>query len=76
MTENVELFNLLLKYYIDVLQEDKDNKNSIFYYISFNDNPKMLDELLMLNPDVINSSYYDTENNLTHNLLTFAVTKN
>ena len=76
MTENVELFNLVLKYHPDVLQEDKDNKNSIFYYISFNDDPKMLQELLMLNPDAINSSYYDAENNLTHNLLTFAVTKN
>jgi len=36
----------------------------------------MLHDLLQLNPDAINSVYYDHENNITHNLLTFAVSKN
>ena len=76
MTENVELFKLVLQYHPDVLQEDKNKKNSIFYYISFNEEPNMLHELLHLNPAAINTIYYDSENNLTHNLLTFAVLKN
>ena len=50
--ENTQIFKLLLKYNPDVLQEDKNNKNSLFYYITFhNDNnyPKMLLQLLSLN---------------------------
>ena len=76
MTENVNLFKLVLKYNPDVLQEDRGKKNSLFYYISFHDDPSMLDELLQLNPNAINSKFYDPENNLTHNLLTYAVSKN
>ena len=75
-TGNMALFNLVLKYHPDVLQEDKHKKNSIFYYISFKDEPNMLHELLKLNPNAINSTFYDPENNITHNLLTFAVFKN
>ena len=76
MTENVSLFKLVLQYHPDVLQEDKYKKNSIFYYISFNDDPNMLHDLLQINPEAINSIYHDPENNITHNLLTFAVSKN
>ena len=76
MTENVSLFKLVLQYHPDVLQEDKHKKNSIFYYISFNDDPNLLHDLLQINPQAINSIYYDPENNITHNLLTFAVSKN
>jgi hypothetical protein len=36
----------------------------------------MLHELLQLNPAAINTIYYDSESNLTYNLLTFAVLKN
>ena len=73
MTENMNLFELVLRYNPDVLQVDKNKKNSLFYYISFNDDPLMLTELLKLNPNSINTTYYDPENNLTHNLLSFAV---
>ena len=76
MTENVDMFKLVLQYHPDVLQEDIHKKNSLFYYISFNEDPNMLHDLLQLNPDAINSVYYDHENNITHNLLTFAVSKN
>ena len=76
MTENIGLFKLVLQYHPDVLQEDKNKKNSVFYYITFNEDPNMLHDLLQLNEDAINSIYYDPENNITHNLLTFAVTKN
>ena len=76
MTENIGLFKLVLQYHPDVLQEDKNKKNSVFYYITFNEDPNMLHDLLQLNKDAINSIYYDPENNITHNLLTFAVTKN
>ena len=76
MTENVELFKLVLQYHPDVLQEDENKKNSLFYYISFNEEPNMLHELLQLNPAAINTIYYDSESNLTYNLLTFAVLKN
>lgn len=75
MTENVDMFKLVLQYHPDVLQEDIHKKNSLFYYISFNEDPNMLHDLLQLNPDAINSVYYDHENNITHNLLTFAVSK-
>ena len=76
MTENTGLFKLVLQYHPDVLQEDKNKKNSVFYYITFNEDPNMLHDLLQLNEDAINSIYFDPENNITHNLLTFAVTKN
>ena len=76
MTENIGLFKLVLQYHPDVLQEDKNKKNSVFYYITFNEDPNMLHDLLQLNEDAINSIYFDPENNITHNLLTFAVTKN
>ena len=76
MTENKNLFELVLRYNPDVLQEDKNKKNSLFYYISFNNDPLMLTELLKLNPNSIKTTYYDPENNLTHNLLSFAVSKN
>ena len=76
MTENIALFKLVLQYNPDVLQEDKDKMNTIFYYIKFKEDPNRLDALLQLNPDAINSIYYDSENNLTHNLLTFAVSRN
>ena len=76
MTENTGLFKLVLQYHPDVLQEDKNKKNSVFYYITFNEDPNMLHDLLQLNEDAINSIYYEPENNITHNLLTFAVTKN
>ena len=76
MTENTDLFKLILNYNPDVLQEDKNNKNSLFYYIAFNDEPNMLHELLSLNPNGINSKFYEKETNITHNLLTYAVSKN
>ena len=76
MTENVELFKLVLQYHPDILQEDQNKKNSLFYYISFNEEPNVLHELLQLNPAAINTIYYDSESNLTYNLLTFAVLKN
>ena len=79
MTENTQLFKLLLNYNPDVLQEDKNNKNSLFYYITFhndNNDPKMLHQLLSLNPNGINSEFYEKETNITHNLLTYAVSKN
>jgi hypothetical protein len=79
MTENTQLFKLLLNYNPDVLQEDKNNKNSLFYYITFhndNNDPKMLHQLLSLNPNGINSEFYEKETNMTHNLLTYAVSKN
>ena len=76
MTENLAMFKLILQYHPDVLQEDDHKKNSLYYYISFNEDPNMLHDLLQLNPDAINSVYYDHENNITHNLLTFAASKN
>ena len=76
MTENLAMFKLILQYHPDVLQEDEHKKNSLYYYISFNEDPNMLHDLLQLNPDAINSVYYDHENNITHNLLTFAASKN
>jgi hypothetical protein len=73
MVEDTALFELILKYNPDVLQEDKDKKNSLFYYISLHEEPNMLHELLKLNPNGINSEFYDKANKLTHNLLTYAV---
>ena len=46
MTENIGLFKLVLQYHPDVLQEDKNKKNSVFYYITFNKDPNMLHDLL------------------------------
>ena len=76
MTENMSLFELVLRYNPDVLQEDKNKKNSLFYYIGLKDDPKLLIELIKLNPNSINTTYHDPENNLTHNLLSFAGYKN
>ena len=76
MTENMPLFELVLRYNPDVLQEDKNKKNSLFYYIGLKDDPKLLIELIKLNPNSINTTYHDPENNLTHNLLSFAGYKN
>ena len=76
MDENTALFELILKYNPDVLQEDKDKKNSLFYYISLHEEPNMLHELLKLNPNGINSEFYDKGSKLTHNLLTYAVFNN
>ena len=54
----------------------KTKKKSVFYYITFNEDPNLFHDLLQLNKDTINSTYYKPENNITHNLLNFAVTKN
>ena len=75
MTENTNLFKLLLNCNPDVLQEDKNNKNSLFYYITFLKEPNMFHELLSLNPNGIDSEFYEKETNITHNLLTYAVSK-
>ena len=75
MTENTNLFKLLLNCNPDVLQEDKNNKNSLFYYITFLKEPNMFHELLSLNPNGIDSKFYEKETNITHNLLTYAVSK-
>jgi len=78
ITNNMNLFKLVIKYNPDVLLEDKTKKNSLIYSILFNDdnNPLMLQELLKLNPEAINTIYYDQENNITHNLITLAASKN
>ena len=76
MTEIIFLFKLVLQYHPDVLQEDKNKKKSVFYYITFNKDPNLFHDLLQLNKDTINSTYYKPENNITHNLLNFTVTKN
>ena len=76
MTENINLFKLLLNYNPDILQEDNNNKNSLFYYITFHNDPNMLHELLNLNKNGIDSEFYDKETNITHNLLTYAASKN
>ena len=75
MTENTNLFKLLLNCNPDVLQEDKNKKNSLFYYITFLKEPNMFHELLSLNPNGIDSEFYEEETNITHNLLTYAVSK-
>ena len=36
----------------------------------------MLQELLKLNKEAVDTIYYDQENNMTHNLLTLAASKN
>ena len=77
ITNNNELFKLIINYNPDILLEDKSKENSLIKLIIFNDdNLSMLQELLNLNKEAVNSIYYDQENNLTHNLLTFAVSKN
>ena len=68
----------VIKYNPNTLLEDKNKKNSLIYSILFNDdnNPIMLQELLKLNKEAVNTIFYDQENNLTHNLLTLAASKN
>jgi non-canonical poly(A) RNA polymerase PAPD5/7 len=78
ISSNLDLFKVVLKYNPNVLLEDKNKKNVLVYSILFIDdnNPLMLQELLNLNPDAIKTIYYDQENNITHNLLTLAASKN
>ena len=78
ITNNIDLFKLVIKYNPDVLLEDKIKKNSLIYAILFNDdnNPVMLQELLKLNNEAIETIYDDQENNISHNLLTLAASKN
>ena len=78
ISSNLDLFKVVLKYNPNVLLEDKNKKNVLVYSILFIDdnNPLMLQELLKLNPDAIKTIYYDQENNITHNLLTLAASKN
>ena len=75
ITNNFELFKLVVKYNPDILLEDKSKKNSLIYCILFNDNNFAFQELLKLNSKAVNSKYYEQENNLTHNLLTLATSK-
>ena len=78
ITNNMELFKLVIKYNPDVLLEAKNKKNSLVYSIFFNDdnNPLMLQELLKLNNKAVETIYYDPDTNTTHNLLTLAASKN
>jgi len=78
IANNMDLFNLVIKYNPDILLEDKNKKNSLIYAILFNDdnNPLVLQELLRLNNEAVKTLYYDIENNITHNLLTLAASKN
>ena len=78
ITTNMKLFKLIIKYKPDILLKDKNNENSLIKAISNDDdnNPLMTQELLKLNNEAVNSTYYDQENNMTHNLLTFAASKN
>ena len=78
ITSNINLFKIVIKYNPNILLEDKNKKNSLIYSILFNDdnNPIMLQELLKLNKEAVNTIFYDQENNLTHNLLTLAALKN
>jgi non-canonical poly(A) RNA polymerase PAPD5/7 len=78
ITNKMDLFKVVLKYNPDIFLEDKNKKNSLIYSILFNDdnNPFVLQELLKLNSDAINTIYNDQENNITHNLLTLAASKN
>ena len=78
ISNNLDLFKVVLKYNPNVFLEDKNKKNSLIYSILFNEdnNPLMLQELLKLNPDAIKTIYYDQETNTTHNLLTLAAFKN
>ena len=78
ITTNMKLFKLVIKYKPDILLKDKNNENSLIKAISNDDdnNPLMTQELLKLNNKAVNSTYYDQENNMTHNLLTFAASKN
>ena len=78
ITSNINLFKIVIKYNPNILLEDKNKKNSLIYSILFNDdnNPIMLQELLKLNKEAVDTIYYDQENNMTHNLLTLAASKN
>ena len=75
IANNLELFQLVIKYNPNVLLEDKNKKNSLIYSILFNDNSTTFQELLKLNKEAVNSKYYEQENNLTHSLLTLATSK-
>ena len=78
ITNNLELFRVVIKYKPNIFLEDKNKENSLIKSILFNDdnNPLMLQELLKLNNEAINSIYYEQKNNITHNLLTFATSLN
>ena len=76
MKNNIELFRLALKYKPDILLEDIHKKNSLFYFITFDNEKDRFIELLNLNITSIQSKYYDPENRMTHNLITFAALKN
>ena len=78
ITNNMDLFNTVLKYKPNVLLEDKHKKNSVVYSILFNEdnNPQMLKEILKLDPNAINTIFHDQETNITHNLITLATSKN
>ena len=78
ITNNMELFNTILKYKPNVLLEDKHKKNSVVYSILFNEdnNPQMLKEILKLDSNAINTIFHDQETNITHNLITLATSKN
>ena len=78
ITNNMDLFKVVLKYNPDIFLEDKNKKNSLIYSILFNDdnNPFVLQELLKLNSNAINTIYNDQEKNITHNLLTLAASNN
>ena len=73
---NYELFQLVLQYHPNVLQQDKNNRNSIVFLIYFKGKANMLHELLQFCPEGINTIYFDPDTNLTQNLLTYAVSKN
>ena len=78
ITNNLELFRVVIKYKPDIFLENNNRENSLIKSILFNDenNPVMLQELLKLSNEAINSTYFDQNNNITHNLLTFATSQN
>ena len=75
ITNNLELFKLVIKYNPDILLEDINKKNSLIYSILFNDNSIAFQELLSLNNEAVNSHYFEQESKLTHSLLTLATFK-
>ena len=75
ITNNLELFKLVIKYNPDILLEDINKKNSLIYSILFNDNSTAFQELLSLNNEAVNSHYFEQESKLTHSLLTLATFK-
>ena len=78
ITNSLELFKVVIRYKPDIFLEDKNKENSLIKAIFFNDdnNPLMLQELLKLNNEAINSKYFEQKNNITHNLLTYATSQN